>query len=371
MRRSVAAAVAACGAVCLLSSTASADPAGAGPLADGHAPAGVMFDHMHNAGEFMVGYRYFWTRANGDTLNGTRSVSDHEIHHNACLFPGQTNTTPGHNHCSMKQSEMTMQMHMLDIMYAPTDWLTLMVMPQWMTMDMAMAPLDHGGHMGGHMEGHGHGTDGLGDTIFGAMIRLSKGPGVDLHTSLMFTAPTGSVDEKVMCGAHGGGHGGGPEPCFTHYMMQLGSGTWDFMPSLTYRGYAGPWTWGAQIGGTIRMEDENDSGYRLGDIFQATAWGSYRFADWISASVRVLHMQQGEIEGHYNGPHSHSSPPDLQYNYGGRFCDIGFGINTVVPSGLLKGHRLSAEWLQPIEDDVNGYQQEREGSLWINWSKAF
>ena len=50
----------------------------------------------------------------------------------------------------MKQTEMTMQMHMLDIMYAPTDWMTLMVMPQWMTMDMTMSPLDAGmGGMGG------------------------------------------------------------------------------------------------------------------------------------------------------------------------------------------------------------------------------
>jgi hypothetical protein len=65
------------------------------------------------------------------------------------------------------------------------------------------------------------------------------------------------------------------------------------------------------------------------------------------------------------------SPPDWPSNYGGRFWDVGFGLNTVVPSGILQGHRLSAEWLQPIEDDVNGYQQEREGTLWVNWSKSF
>jgi hypothetical protein len=29
----------------------------------------------------------------------------------------------------MKPTDMTMNMYMLDIMYAPTDWLTLMVMP--------------------------------------------------------------------------------------------------------------------------------------------------------------------------------------------------------------------------------------------------
>ena len=42
----------------MLTGAAHADPAGPAPkLADQHAPAGVMFDHMHKAGEFMVGVR--------------------------------------------------------------------------------------------------------------------------------------------------------------------------------------------------------------------------------------------------------------------------------------------------------------------------
>lgn len=352
--------------------TAFAHEPGARPIPEGHAPAGVMVDHMHKAGEFMVGYRYSWGRSSGDTLAGTRTVTDHEIKHNACLFPGQSPSDHGtHNHCSMKQAEMTMQMHMLDIMYAPADWLTLMVMPQWMTMDMTMSPLagGMGGHGGGGHGGHGehgehsgphsHGTNGIGDTIFGALIKITDGPGYSLHTGMMFSAPTGPTDKK---GANGN---------FTHYMMQIGSGTWDFMPSLTYTGRADRWSWGVQLAGVIRMEDENNQGYRLGDVFQATGWGAYRFTDWMSGSVRLLHTTQSEIEGHYNGPHNHSSPPDLQYNYGGQFFDVGFGLNFVVPDGALKGHRFSVEWLQPLRNNPNGYQQERDGTLFANWSKAF
>ena len=63
--------------------------------------------------------------------------------------------------------------------------------------------------------------------------------------------------------------------------------------------------------------------------------------------ARGLYTEQSPIEGHYNAAHNHSSPPDLQVNYGGRFWDIGFGVNTVVPNGALRGLRLSAEWLQP------------------------
>ena len=326
-----------------------------GPLADQHAPAGVMFDHMHKAGGFMVDYRYAYTSAGGDTLHGTQTASDHEIAKKGCLP----------HRCAMRPSDMTMTMHMLDIMYAPTNWMTLMIMPMWMTHDMTMKPLTaHGAHMdemAGHsMHGgtHSHGTEGWGDTTFGPELKLAEGPGYHLQVAPMFSAPTGSVDKKR-------------NGQFTHYMMQPGSGTWDFIPSITYTGRADRFAWGAQVLGVVRLEEENDSGYRLGDVVQVTGWGSYRLANWISASIRGLYTEQGEIEGHYNGPHGHASPPDLQFNYGGRFWDIGFGINTVVPSGALKGLRLSAEWLQPVEQDVNGYQLKRDGTLWANASMAF
>jgi len=153
--------------------------------------------------------------------------------------------------------------------------------------------------------------------------------------------------------------------------MQPGSGTWDAWPSITYTGRADRLTWGAQALGIVRLQKENESGYRLGDVFQATGWGSYRFANWISASVRGLYTDQKKIEGHFNGAHNHSSPPDLQFNYGGHFFDIGYGVNTVVPGGAFHGLRISAEWLQPVFDDPNGYQLEREGTLWVNATKSF
>ena len=103
----------------------------------------------------------------------------------------------------MKPSDMTMNMHMLDIMYAPTNWLTLMVMPMWMSHEMTMVPL--GGMASGHdmgmgmdmdMDGHGdehmhsgphsHATKGWGDTIFGPELRLADGPGYHLQVNPMF-----------------------------------------------------------------------------------------------------------------------------------------------------------------------------------------
>ena len=67
----------------------------------------------------------------------------------------------------------------------------------------------------------------------------------------MLSAPTGKADYKQ-------------NGVFTHYGMQLGSGTWDFWPSLTYTGRSDRLTWGAQVLGIVRMEKENQSGLPAG-----------------------------------------------------------------------------------------------------------
>ena len=320
-------------------------------MPDDHGPAGLMADHMHHEGEFMIGYRYMYSRSGGTILNGSDEVSD------AQLAAAGFSAVP---------TEMTMHMHMLDLMYAPRDWLTFMVMPQWMRMEMSMREVEgavddggHGGGHGGHTGAHAHSTDGLGDTGLYALVRLLEANGHHVHAGLGFSAPTGSVDQKDA------------EGVYTHYMMQLGSGTWDFLPSLTYTGRMEGWAWGAQASGIIRLEEKNESGFRFGDAFQATAWGSRRLTDWLSASLRLSYFTQGIIKGHYNGPHNHTSPPDIQPNYGGRFLDLGIGLNAAVQRGALQGNRFGIEWLQPLHQDVNGFQQKRDGSLYATWSRAF
>jgi hypothetical protein len=155
-------------------------------------------------------------------------------------------------------------------------------------------------------------------------------------------------------------------------MMQLGSGTWDFRPSLTYTGYADAFSWGAQLSGVKRPSgDRNVSGYRLGDVFQSTAWANYQLLDWLSANVRGAYTRQFKIIGSYNGPHFESGPMDFPQNYGGRFWDVGFGINMDVKSGALRGNSLSIEWLQPVESNVNGFQLKPNGMLSATWSLEF
>ncbi|WP_428819474.1 hypothetical protein [Microbulbifer sp. MCCC 1A16149] len=321
-------------------------------LPESHAPAGVMADHLHKQGEWMMGYRYMRQEFSG-------------------LYYGSGKTTAAAaaaDGYSMVPTAMTMDMHMLDIMYAVNDSLTLMLMPQTMSMDMTMA-MSGGGHgdmqmgmeMDTQMPMHGtysHGTSGVGDTIVAGLFRLSDGPSHKLHGTFGISAPTGDVDKKNSNGT------------YVHYGMQLGSGTWDLMPAITYSGARERISWGAQASARLPMEEDNASGFQFGERYAATAWGTYRLQDWVSFSMRLGYTKQHDINGHYNGPHNHASPADLQANYGGEFVDVALGANLVPQRGRLAGVRLGLEWSSSVSAHFNGYQLGRDDGLNLSLSYA-
>jgi hypothetical protein len=329
-----------------------------------HGPAGVMFDHtLHRAGEAMVGYRYMYSAQSGGLRRGDSRIGDAAVVAQGCETVGCSFAPDGHG----------MHMHMLDLMYAPADWLTLMVMPQFMDMDMNLRPLPGGpapdpDSGGGHHAGGGHlyhATGGVGDTGLYALFELWRPPGHNLHLSLGITAPTGDVDLRVS---------GLRKGQYIHYGMQLGSGTWDFRPSLTYTGDSGAWFWGGQLSGVKRLEDRNEVGYVLGDGFQGTVWGGYDLTAWLSASLRGVYTAQGANRGRYRegtAQRGDAAPMDFPANYGGQFWDLGLGLNAKIPLQGFEGQELRVEWLQPIKDDFNGIQEERDGSLYATWTLKF
>ena len=112
---------------------------------DGHAPLGVMGDHTHGKGEVMVSYRYMLMDMDGNR-DGTDSLSNAEVLQD---FP----VTP---------TNMTMEMHMLGIMYAPSDNLTLMTMIPYVFNNM-----DHVTRMGVEFTTE---SDGFGDIQLGGLF---------------------------------------------------------------------------------------------------------------------------------------------------------------------------------------------------------
>ena len=80
------------------------------------------------------------------------------------------------------------------------------------------------------------------------------------------------------------------------YGMQLGTGTVDALPGLTYTGNRELWSWGAAYRGRFAIDD-NSEGYHWGDTNQLTAWAGYTFFPGITATARVAGTVQGKIEG--------------------------------------------------------------------------
>lgn len=321
-----------------------------------HPAAGLMNEHMHEGGEFMLGLRFERTHAGGTNQSGTEEIADPAI------------VAAGY---SVRTESMTMDMVMLDLMYAPTSNLTLMLMPQYMWHRMDMLGIDpdagaggggHGGH-GGHAipygEVHGHDTDGIGDTLVSASYRLVRSPGFGIHATLGLWVPTGSVDKK------------NDDDTFVHYGMQPGSGTWDIEPSVTLTGRTGTIGWGAQAAYRWRTEEHNASGFSFGDKARATGWVSTLLGRDLGATVRLEYVHEGQVLGHYNGPHNHSSPPDRQENYGGDVVAAGLGLNWLLPVGGASKPQLSGEFSVPLYQDLNGIQAPQDWRFTLGLSQTF
>jgi len=329
--------------------------------ADDHAPIGVMGSHMHDQGEWMLSYRYMHMKMDGNRA-GTGDISPGEI---VTTIPNRFANPPMQpNTLRVVPTEMTMEMHMLGGMYAPADWLTLMLMVNYLEKDM-----DHITYQGGmgtaQLGTFTTKTSGFGDTKVSGLAKLYEDERHNLHAAAGISLPTGSIDEKddILTPMDARPRVRLP------YAMQLGTGTYDLLPALTYNGHEGRFGWGAQASGEIRL-GENSEDYRFGNKYALSLWGSYLWAPSFSTSLRVT----GETEGDIHGIDPQialpvqTADPD---NYGGERIAFGLGANYVFTGGFLKGHRIEAEANLPVYQDLNGPQMKRDYAFMIGWSKSF
>ncbi|MCA1778117.1 MAG: hypothetical protein LC637_01670, partial [Xanthomonadaceae bacterium] len=139
-----------------------------GPRPDSHAPISVMGEHIHKKGEWMLSYRFMRMDMSGNR-SGTDSISPEQI---ATTVPNRFFGRPGQPPTlRVVPTEMTMDMHMFGFMYAPADWVTMMVMGNYIEKEM-----DHITFAGG-MGTQRLGTfttrsSGLGDSSISALVRL-------------------------------------------------------------------------------------------------------------------------------------------------------------------------------------------------------
>lgn len=332
-----------------------------GSTASDHAPIGVMAEHMHKAGQYMLSYRFMNMNMDGSRI-GNNSISPLAT---ATTIPNRFFGMPGQPPTlRVVPTKMTMQMHMFGGMYAPTDWITLMAMANYIDQDM-----DHITFAGGGgttpLGKFNTKSSGFGDTKLSAMIKLFDTDYYrthhHAHINFGISIPTGSISERDLILAPTGMMPNVRLP----YPMQLGSGTFDALPGITYTGDYKKIGWGAQYMAEIRME-KNQADYQLGDKHMVTGWASYEWAPWFSTSARILYHSQTGIRGidpNIRGPVQTANPN----MHGGDQLGIAVGFNMIGTKGILKGHRLAAEAVAPVYRSLNGPQLEQDWIVTAGW----
>ena len=327
---------------------------------EGHAPIMVMGDHMHKAGEFMVSVRHMSMRMAGN-LKGTNELSDAQV----LAEPNQHGTPMT---LRVVPQKMDMEMTMLGAMYAPSDAITLLAMV--MQMDNEMVLQSYQGMMGETpcMSSFTSKSAGTGDTIIGALFRGGETANGQWHSGLALSLPTGAIDKT--------GRPITPMGCAAAamdmrlpYPMQLGSGSYELKPSLTYNGDWRGWRVGGQANATLRLDD-NDANYRLGDEFELHGWAMKNLTPYAGAALRLNASHQGKL----NGQDRHITlpvPTAQSRSNGGTYANLSLGLNLIGQTGIWRDHRLALELVMPVHQDVQGVQMQRQETVMLGWQKAF
>ncbi|NKB35888.1 MAG: transporter [Gammaproteobacteria bacterium] len=309
---------------------------------DMHAPIGVMGDHIHKQGEFMFSYRFMHMDMSGNR-KGSDQLSSAEVLNDFLVSP----------------LDMSMDMHMLGGMYAPSDNLTLMAMLPYVELSM-----DHLTRMGAEFTTT---AKGIGDVRVTALYQFFQQSGHKVHLNFGLALPSGNIDERDDTPLGN---------VVLPYPMQIGSGTYDLLVGLTYNASRTDWSWGAQVNGTFRLEN-NDENYSLGDRGQLSAWLAKRWNPYLSTSLRLDGQAWAGIEGADNrigrfNPMGVAIVPTAQPDLrAGSRIDLLLGFNLLAQEGVLKGHRLAFEVGVPVHQNLDGPQLESDWLITLGWQKAF
>lgn len=292
--------------------------------------------HTHPAGMWMFTYKHMYENMGG-LRAGTNNIDTHSV--------GFMDSSKQYNYM-MIPTHMDMHMNMFMAMYGVTDNLTLMGMANYEYNDMQTV-MDMGPMMPmyRYMSQPPMHTEGFGDTELRGLYKINK----YLVGSLGLSIPTGSVKQTMdMMGME----------FRAPYDMQLGSGTWDLKPALTYNVLSddAKWNWGAQAMYTYHTA-KNSEGYSLGDEFNATGWLQRAFGP-ATTWVRLAYSDTGRINGEdpeiqkILDPMTGAPSPDADpRNYGGQRLDGLVGVNFV--AGRLT---FGLEGGIPLYQYLNGLQ---------------
>ncbi|MBI3628990.1 MAG: transporter [Candidatus Rokubacteria bacterium] len=301
----------------------------------------VLGSHVHLAGEWMLAYEYMLEDMDGNR-DGTRRVSHPRVLQDFGTVP----------------TNMSMEMHMATVMYAPSEDVTLMAMLPYLRKVM-----NHVTRSGVRFTERSEGIGDLQLRVLGTVYRLDR-----LEHRLLANAglslPAGSIDEKDFGSDRTKGK------VRLEYDDQLGSGTVDLLPGLTYLGQSEDWAWGAEMIPTIRL-GENSNHYRLGNRYRLSTWADRKWTDWLSVSGRIDGQLWENIHGADPTLDSAAAPTKDPKRRAGRRVDFLLGLNLYAPRGVLQGHRLAFEAGAPVYQSLDGPALQTDWVVRVGWQWVY
>lgn len=314
-------------------------------------PAGIMISHSHPKDGWMFNYTYM-NMLMKKNLSGTEKISIEDIFN---------------RNYSMAAEKMKMDMHMIMAMYGITGRLTVMMMASYNVNSMNMQSYAtghvHGGSNADASLFHTHSSGGFGDVKLWALYKIGNGEGSSLVLSAGLNMPTGDIN--VEAGEHALFPGQRQS-----YMMQLGTGSFDLMPGLTYYKRTGKLAWSAQALMNIRPF-ENENGYRQGSDVTFNIWSAYSFNSSFSASFRGEIFNGDVISGRDPMISTLAEPDANPVNHGGIKGNTYAGFNYYLNKGLLHDTKLGIEFGIPVYQNVKGVQMSTAYSLFVSITKSF
>lgn len=290
--------------------------------------------HTHPAGMWMVTYKFMHMNMDG-LRDGTTNVDQDSV--------GFKRPTP--YTYMMIPTSMTMDMHMLMLMYGVTDRFTLMTMANYQSNKMEML-MDMGPKKPITREDPMR-TEGLGDIELRGIYKINE----HLAGSLGLSLPAGSISETVIMMK---------KEYRAPYDMQLGSGSYDLKPAITYNGLSDDalWNWGAQAMYTWHTA-KNRNDWSFGDSLKVSGWLQRALGPattWLRLAYNNTERitgQDAEIEKLIHPVTGMGAPtPDADpRNYGGQRLDGALGAS------YQRGpFSLGVEGGLPVYQKLNGLQ---------------
>ena len=326
-----------------------------GSQAIGHAPIGVMADHMHKKGESMISLRASYMKMKSNSFDGS-SIADSEI----LVIDNPHSNSPAK--LSVVPIKMSMKMLMLGGMYAPSDDFTLMFMT--MFMDKSMNLDTYHAMTRNNIGSFNSSSSDLSDLSFSALVKIDEQDKSRWHAEIGFKYSVGDRNkkDKVLT----------PMNTIMEMVLPYGMQSGDDSVALVI-GFTNLYTLSNEhfFGNQIRIfKNISSKDWHYGDKTYFDSWYQYSVRKNFSISSRLRLNHQKDISGvdpNITAPVQTS----ITTNYGGFTAEVGLGFNFLTQIFPGSEDRLALEIINPLINEKNGLQMKDKTKIIFGFQKSF